>query len=65
MGLAMADGAVMLTGVGQPALLYLVPCTLGLTLALSSSRGDLGWMWRGVAAGENAERHERERLLPD
>jgi len=55
----------MLTGVGQPALLYLVPCTLGLTLALSSSRGDLGWMWRGVAAGENAERHERERLLPD
>lgn len=29
-GLAMADAAVMLTGLGQPALLYLVPCTLGL-----------------------------------
>jgi hypothetical protein len=26
----MADVAVSLTGMGQPALLYLVPCTLGV-----------------------------------
>lgn len=30
---------------GQPALLYLIPCTLGLVLALSYFRGDLAAMW--------------------
>lgn len=29
-GLATADAAVMWSGMGQPALLYLVPCTLGV-----------------------------------
>jgi hypothetical protein len=32
---------------GQPALLYLIPCTLGVTLALSWWRGDLPAMWEG------------------
>ncbi|CAL8468855.1 g8396 [Coccomyxa elongata] len=30
---------------GQPALLYLIPCTLGVVLALSYCRGDLAAMW--------------------
>ena len=35
---------------GQPALLYLIPCTLGLTLGLAYWRGDLGEMWEGDAS---------------
>ncbi|KAI8468656.1 MAG: signal peptide peptidase-like protein [Monoraphidium minutum] len=30
---------------GQPALLYLVPCTLGTVLALTAARGDLRRLW--------------------
>ncbi|KAK9821152.1 hypothetical protein WJX74_001342 [Apatococcus lobatus] len=33
---------------GQPALLYLVPCTLGTVAALAWMQGDLGAMWEGV-----------------
>mgnify|MGYP001807157777 CR=1 FL=1 len=33
---------------GQPALLYLVPCTLGTVLALAAARGQLGLLWRGA-----------------
>ena len=33
MGLAVAADQVILTQLGQPALLYLVPCTLGVVLA--------------------------------
>jgi signal peptide peptidase-like 2B len=32
---------------GQPALLYLVPTTLGATAALAAARGDLRALWRG------------------
>jgi len=32
---------------GQPALLYLVPCTLGGTVLFAWRRGDLGLMWKG------------------
>lgn len=32
---------------GQPALLYLVPCTLGTALALAWVRGDFWALWRG------------------
>ena len=47
-GLAMADAAVIATKIGQPALLYLVPCTLGTTLAIAACRSELAWMWHGV-----------------
>lgn len=33
---------------GQPALLYLVPCTLGTVAALAWAQGDLAAMWEGV-----------------
>jgi len=32
----------------QPALLYLVPCTLGLIVMLAHQRGDLPKMWDGI-----------------
>lgn len=57
---------------GQPALLYLVPCTLGLTLILAKARGDLRAMWAAAlsatkpsevpAGGPSAA--ERGALLP-
>ena len=33
---------------GQPALLYLIPCTLGTVMLLSWCRGDLPTMWQGL-----------------
>ncbi|CAA7396171.1 unnamed protein product [Spirodela intermedia] len=35
----------LMDGHGQPALLYLVPCTLGLIVVLSAVRGELKDMW--------------------
>ena len=46
-GLMMANTAVYLMQMGQPALLYLVPCTLGVFLALTHREGTLAMMWRG------------------
>lgn len=34
---------------GQPALLYLVPCTLGTVFGLGWARGQLGALWRGTS----------------
>jgi hypothetical protein len=34
-----------ITGLGQPALLYLCPLTLGAVLATAASRRDLGRIW--------------------
>ncbi|XP_027363291.1 signal peptide peptidase-like 3 [Abrus precatorius] len=38
-------GLYMMNGHGQPALLYLVPCTLGVTVVLGSIRGELSSLW--------------------
>ncbi|CBJ48823.1 putative growth-on protein GRO10 [Ectocarpus siliculosus] len=46
-GLLMANMAVYVMSMGQPALLYLVPCTLGLFLFLSYNDGTLRMMWGG------------------
>jgi hypothetical protein len=40
---------------GQPALLYLIPCTLGTVMLLSWCRGDLPAMWRGLDPPELPE----------
>ncbi len=45
-GLLLAFVANDVTGLGQPALLYLVPCTLGAILAVSLKRGETGRLWR-------------------
>ena len=41
---------------GQPALLYLVPCTLVPTYVMGWLRGETGLLWRGVdsSAGKKA-----------
>lgn len=46
-GLMMANVAVYVMEMGQPALLYLVPCTLGTVSYLGWKRGDLRALWEG------------------
>jgi len=46
-GLACANFAVALTNLGQPALLYLVPCTLGPLLLKAQREGTLKELWEG------------------
>lgn len=38
-------GLYMMNGHGQPALLYLVPCTLGVTVILGCIRGEMKSLW--------------------
>ncbi|XP_027352751.1 signal peptide peptidase-like 2 isoform X1 [Abrus precatorius] len=38
-------GLYLMNGSGQPALLYLVPCTLGVTIILGYIRGELKSLW--------------------
>ena len=47
-GLAVAIVASMLMQMGQPALLYLVPCTLWPFLILAARRGHLRELWGGL-----------------
>lgn len=51
-GLVATYVALAVSGQGQPALLYLVPCTLGVVLFVSYSRGDL----REMLSGQSGER---------
>ena len=44
-GLAMANIAVYVMRMGQPALLYLVPCCLGIIVFLGWKRGELSELW--------------------
>ncbi len=44
-GLLAAFAANSITGLGQPALLYLCPLTLGAVAATAASRGELGRVW--------------------
>lgn len=46
-GLFLANMVVSLTGDGQPALMYLVPCTLGLLSIIAWRRGIWGKLWNG------------------
>eukprot|EP00624_Nannochloropsis_granulata_P007162 evm.model.NODE_6600_length_17820_cov_37.136868.1 len=49
-GLMMANVAVYAMDMGQPALLYLVPCTLGVFALVSYREGTLRQMWQGPPA---------------
>jgi len=46
-GLAMANAAVYLMQMGQPALLYLVPCCLGTMVYIGHRAGELKDLWEG------------------
>ncbi len=56
-GLMMANMAVYLMQMGQPALLYLVPCTLGVFALMAHRRGLLLEMWKGPAVLAPPRRH--------
>jgi len=54
-GLLMANMAVYVMEMGQPALLYLVPCCLGTLAFLGWRRGELTDMWNGPKALKTAD----------
>lgn len=73
-GLLMANAAVYIMKMGQPALLYLVPCCLGTLVYMAHRAGELNDMWEGprvirmterlMSGGhrvENATHQEEER----
>ncbi|KAF5176392.1 Signal peptide peptidase-like [Thalictrum thalictroides] len=50
-------GLYLMDGHGQPALLYLVPCTLGVAVTLGSIRGELRHLWSyGTEESTSSER---------
>lgn len=53
-GLCVTICALAIMRMGQPALLYLVPGTLGTTLVLASVRGEFWALWKGKARRSNA-----------
>mmetsp|Transcript_34482 Transcript_34482/g.101334 ORF Transcript_34482/g.101334 Transcript_34482/m.101334 type:complete len:967 (+) Transcript_34482:220-3120(+) len=54
-GLCMANVAVYMMQMGQPALLYLVPCCLGTMTFLGWKKGELKELWDGPNAIRNAD----------
>jgi len=54
-GLAMANIAVNWMKMGQPALLYLVPCTLGTVYYISSKNKEFHELWTGPLVLNQAE----------
>uniref|UniRef100_A0A7S4MHZ3 PA domain-containing protein n=1 Tax=Odontella aurita TaxID=265563 RepID=A0A7S4MHZ3_9STRA len=55
-GLLMANTAVYVMQMGQPALLYLVPCCLGTVMWLGWRRGELEELWNGPRVVRAADR---------
>jgi len=51
-GLSVTIVALFIMRMGQPALLYLVPGTLGTTLVLAKKRGELPSLWEGTPANQ-------------
>lgn len=62
-GLAMANAAVTVMQMGQPALMYLVPTCLGTILVRAKWTGDLKAMWLGLGMKEQGydKRYESEQ----
>ena len=52
-GMVFTFTALAMTQMGQPALLYLVPCTVGTTVVIAYRRGHLRAMWKGRAEQED------------
>lgn len=62
LGLGLANVAVMLMQIGQPALMYLVPTTLGFLLVLSWQNGDLRALWIGLDDDDKKFEPEADEL---
>ena len=54
-GLAMANTAVYVMHMGQPALLYLVPCCLGTMIYIGYRRNELSQLWDGPRVLQSAD----------
>mmetsp|Transcript_160433 Transcript_160433/g.293063 ORF Transcript_160433/g.293063 Transcript_160433/m.293063 type:complete len:517 (-) Transcript_160433:68-1618(-) len=61
-GLCVTIVALMIMKMGQPALLYLVPGTLGTTLALAWRRGETSLLWSGTPLATDGAGDAREAL---
>ncbi|MCO5551840.1 hypothetical protein L7F22_005344 [Adiantum nelumboides] len=58
-GLLLTDiSLVLMDGHGQPALLYLVPCTLGVVVLLSLYRGEFSDMWSTTKHREVSQKED-------
>jgi hypothetical protein len=55
LGLVLTFFMLVLLKRGQPALLYLVPCTLIPPFILAWSRGQFLWLWRSIVGVEQVE----------
>lgn len=64
-GLCMANVAVYLMDMGQPALLYLVPCTLGTMAYKGWKRNELSSLWNGPEILRQADNVCYGSLSPD
>lgn len=54
-GLCCTICALVIMKMGQPALLYLVPGTLGTTLVIASCKGEIGSLWDGTPADSGTD----------
>merc|ERR1712106_49970 len=54
-GMAMTDINLILMASGQPALLFLVPGTLGTTCLLSWCRGEFMTLWKGFSRKQKVD----------
>ena len=55
-GLFMANAVVYLMQMGQPALLYLVPCCLGTMVYIGYRAGELKDLWEGPRVIRSVDR---------
>ncbi|KAJ0406786.1 hypothetical protein ATCC90586_000839 [Pythium insidiosum] len=62
-GLGLANLAVTVTQVGQPALMYLVPTCLGSLVLRSRANGDFRAMWRGVGLHDDGALDKRSDAM--
>ena len=62
LGLVLTYLALVWTRRGQPALLYIVPCTLYVVLAVAWCRGDLREVWEGTEQEKAEEQMHNARL---
>ncbi|XP_022641583.1 signal peptide peptidase-like 2 isoform X3 [Vigna radiata var. radiata] len=58
-------GLYLMNGHGQPALLYLVPCTLGVAVVLGCKRGELSVLWNYEADSSSSSSNSNNTSTPD
>jgi signal peptide peptidase-like 2B len=61
-GMCFTDVSLVLMQSGQPALLYLVPCTLGIVTFVAWRRGEWNELWNGIEAERDAQRRQNQSV---